>query len=452
MASAPDLTDIDVAIQLLLKKDNHYDGPIDGTLGPKTYAAIRKLLTSYKINHSGWNDARLKRAAEQALYRSEDIEVGSIDGLEGPSTRNARAVYNAKLTLNWRDKMDDLHEEIDENKTDFEPVDYYKKVYDAVLAAAKKRMTFFLTSKIKYPEVIAHLGATQSSLETGYGKSVKGNNIFGIKGNGPAGSTTVPTVEEINGKKVTITDKFRVYHNWVEAAADYVDVLLKGERYAKIFDANTVEDAIEIQGKTGYSTWSSYGPDCLKIYQKLGKGIELPEYKGAEKVVGSPAVVEAVKVSKLVWPRQKDCMSFYGRPGTNQVRLNLPYQMRIAWDLDQKITSFQCHQKVAVPMRRIFQRTLEHYGYEEIKRLRLDLWGGTLNVRKMRGGSSWSMHSWGIAVDIDPDRNALRSTSKSASLARPEYKKFWEFVYDEGAISLGIERNYDWMHWQFARL
>ena len=33
-----------------------------------------------------------------------------------------------------------------------------------------------------------------------------------------------------------------------------------------------------------------------------------------------------------------------------------------------------------------------------------------------------------------------------------ESDKFWEFVYDEGAISLGKERNYDWMHLQFSRL
>ena len=452
MVKALDPTDINVAIQLLLKKDGHYDGPIDGNIGAKTITAISKLLTSYKVKHLNWSTARLIMAAEQAVYRAEDLDVGAIDGLEGPSTRNARAEYNAKMTINWRDKVEDIHKELTPDKKEFEPVDYYKHVYDAVLAAAKKKKTLFGFSKIKYPEVIAHLGAAQSSLETGYGKSVKGNNIFGIKGKGPAGSINVPTVEEIDGKKVKITDTFRAYNDWEESASDYVDLLLTKDRYSKLFDAKTAEEAIEIQGETGYSTWSSYAPDCLKIYNKLGRGILLPTYPGVNPVVGSPTVAEVVKVSSYTWPRQKDCMSFYGKPGTNQVKLNLPYPMRIAWELDQSISSFQCHAKVAVPMRRIFQRTLEHYGMEEIRRLRLDLWGGTLNVRKMRGGSSWSMHAWGIAVDIDPDRNALRSNSKTASLERPEYKKFWEFVYDEGAISLGIERNYDWMHFQFARL
>lgn len=447
-----DVTDVNVAIQMLLRKDGHYDGEIDGDIGPKSLAAIRKLLSSYKIRHSGWSDRRLITAAEQAVYRANDIEVGAIDGLEGPSTKNARAEYNAKMTLNWREKIEEVHKELNPNEKEFEPVDYYKHVYDAVLAAAKKKRTIFGAARIKYPEVIAHLGAAQSSLETGYGKSVKGNNIFGIKGKGPDGSFDATTVEEINGSKTTITDTFRAYKNWEESATDYVSLLLTRERYSKLFDAKTVEEAIEIQGQSGYSTWSSYGPDCLKIYERFGKSIPLPTYPGVDPIVGSPTVAEAVKVSSYTWPKQRDCMKFYGRPGTNQVRLNLPYPMKIAWDLDETITSFQCHTKVAVPMRRIFQRTLEHYGMEEIRRLRLDLWGGCLNVRTMRGGTNYSMHSWGIAVDIDPDKNWLRSNSKTASLARPEYKKFWEFVYDEGAISLGIERDYDWMHFQFARL
>jgi len=70
----------------------------------------------------------------------------------------------------------------------------------------------------------------------------------------------------------------------------------------------------------------------------------------------------------------------------------------------------------------------------------------------MRGGSSWSMHSWGTAVDLDPDRNRLRWNSSKAFLARSEYKPFWEIVESEGWTSLGRERNFDWMHFQSAHL
>lgn len=144
--------------------------------------------------------------------------------------------------------------------------------------------------------------------------------------------------------------------------------------------------------------------------------------------------------------------AFFGAKGTNQVKLDMPFPLRIAWDVEKQVRSYSCNQRVLVPMKRIWQRTLEHYGYEKIKQLRLDMFGGCLNVRQMRGGSAWSIHSWGCAYDVDPDRNQLKFKRASASLDGPEYIKFWEFVYDEGAISLGIERDYDWMHFQFARL
>lgn len=152
------------------------------------------------------------------------------------------------------------------------------------------------------------------------------------------------------------------------------------------------------------------------------------------------------------WPHQSRSMSYYGNPGTNQATCKLPFTMVIAWNTKQKVNSYRCHKYVKDPMERIWNRTLEHYGLANIQRLRLNYFGGCLNVRKVRGGSSWSQHSWGIAVDIDPDRNQLRWGRNKASLARPEYDKFWQFVYDEGAISFGKERNYDWMHFQFAKL
>jgi hypothetical protein len=156
--------------------------------------------------------------------------------------------------------------------------------------------------------------------------------------------------------------------------------------------------------------------------------------------------------TKKTWPRQKSVSRFFGAVGKNQAMANIAYPLRIAWNKRQAIQRFSCHEKVRPSIERVFARTLDHYGHERIKRLRLDLFGGCLAVRRMRGGSSWSMHAWGIAVDMDPERNQLRWGRDRAAFARPEYEKWFEFWYDEGAISLGIERNMDFMHVQFARL
>jgi len=157
--------------------------------------------------------------------------------------------------------------------------------------------------------------------------------------------------------------------------------------------------------------------------------------------------------SRPVWPKQSGMDAFYGPKGTGQVVMTTPYPMRLAWDLGSKVTRFSCHGLVRESLERLFARTRDHYGPAEIQRLRLDLFGGCLNVRKMRGSSTaWSIHSWGCAVDIDPEHNGLKMHRAQASLDNPEYDPFWRFVYDEGAIGLGRERDYDWMHFQFARL
>jgi len=157
-------------------------------------------------------------------------------------------------------------------------------------------------------------------------------------------------------------------------------------------------------------------------------------------------------VPRVASPRQSGVPVFYGAVGSNQTSLVLPFTMKLAWDTSTIVRKYSCHVKVREAMECVWKSALDHYGLAEIQRLRLDLFGGCLNVRKMRGGSAWSMHSWGIAVDIDPARNQLKWKRAQATLDNPEYDYFWSIVYATGAISLGRERDYDWMHFQYANL
>lgn len=171
----------------------------------------------------------------------------------------------------------------------------------------------------------------------------------------------------------------------------------------------------------------------------------------------TPVIVEGKLDLKTVynsWPKQNydSMVKYYGEVGKNQTSLTLPYQMKLAWDLDSKVNKITCHEKVKDSLERILKNSLDHYGLDAIQELRLDRFGGCLNVRKMRGGSSWSIHSWGAAVDLDPDRNQLKWGKDKAFFARSEYAPFWKIVESEGAVSLGRDRNYDWMHFQFAKL
>ncbi len=141
----------------------------------------------------------------------------------------------------------------------------------------------------------------------------------------------------------------------------------------------------------------------------------------------------------------------YGQPSKNPnylTTLQLPYPMRLAWDKNVKVNRMQCHKLVHDKLKAIFEEILQVYGYDKIVELGIDLFGGCFNFRVMRGGTEPSRHSWGIAIDLDPDRNKLKETSKTARFARPEYNSMIDIFYKHGFQSLGREKNYDWMHFQ----
>ena len=145
----------------------------------------------------------------------------------------------------------------------------------------------------------------------------------------------------------------------------------------------------------------------------------------------------------------------YGKPNeTGEGYLTtilLPYPMRLAWDLDTKVSKMRCHKLAAEAFLNVFNDLLAEYGLKEIERLGIDLFGGCFNYRKMRGGTSWSTHAWAIAIDLDPARNKLKETAKTARFARPEYQPMIDIFYRHGFISLGIEENRDFMHFQLRK-
>lgn len=165
----------------------------------------------------------------------------------------------------------------------------------------------------------------------------------------------------------------------------------------------------------------------------------------------TPAVV-AIAHQPTRWPREIEVPTFYGPVGTSQVPLQFPYPMKLAWDVKSVVNRTQCHSKVHDSLQRIFATTLATFGHEKIVDLGLDLFGGCLNVRAKKGGHTYSMHSWGIAIDLDPEHNQLRWGRGKARLSGPEYDAFWKIVESEGWVSLGREKNFDWMHFQAARL
>jgi hypothetical protein len=157
------------------------------------------------------------------------------------------------------------------------------------------------------------------------------------------------------------------------------------------------------------------------------------------------------------WPRdtgnQAAMKAFYGPPPVAPTgRVQVPWKLRLAWDKSTVIRHIGCHAKVAPSLDRVLQKVHAHYGEAELKRLRLDLFGGCFAPRKKRGGSSWSTHAWAVALDWDPERNGLHLGRDRATLDAGDYDFWWHTWEAEGWVSLGRSRNFDWMHVQAARL
>ena len=201
-------------------------------------------------------------------------------------------------------------------------------------------------------------------------------------------------------------------------------------------------DVGEIDGYFGDQTESCY--DDLVVLLSTGK---LPE----------PFRTEAPPLSRIKapskWPLQTtaELNKFYGPVGTGQVLVKVPYPLKIAWNTTQIANKIQCHSKIADSVLHVLEQTKAYYG-DDIDDLGLDLYGGCLNVRKMRGGTNYSVHSWGSAIDWHPTANKLKQNHTTACFAKPVYDKWWSFWEAEGAVSLGRACDFDWMHVQFARL
>ncbi len=149
----------------------------------------------------------------------------------------------------------------------------------------------------------------------------------------------------------------------------------------------------------------------------------------------------------------KEIIAKYGQPGdsTNFVTIQLPYPMRIAWDTKVIVSKMQCHKLAADRFYNVFIELLNYYGLSNLQALGIDLFGGCVNVRLQRGSKTkWSRHSWGIAIDLDPARNKLKESAKTARFARPEYKPMIDIFYKNGFIGYGPEKDFDWMHWELS--
>lgn len=113
----------------------------------------------------------------------------------------------------------------------------------------------------------------QAALETGWGKSVVGNNLFGIKASGEKspywnGDTVTATTSEYrNGAYVPSVAQFRRYASLGDSIKDHTYFLQQNRRYknAGVFSASNPEEQAQALQRAGYATDSLYASKLINI-------------------------------------------------------------------------------------------------------------------------------------------------------------------------------------------
>lgn len=114
----------------------------------------------------------------------------------------------------------------------------------------------------------------------------------------------------------------------------------------------------------------------------------------------------------------------------------------VLWDIPDDINKaipvipnkLYCNQLIVKPLEAAFRAMIK-------KNLTFKTWDGCFNIRKKRGLSSMSLHSWGLAIDVDAAWNGL---GKKATLNPEIVKCFKENGFDWG----GDWQRTDGMHFQ----
>lgn len=157
--------------------------------------------------------------------------------------------------------------------------------------------------------VPASLTIAQAILESADGNSTlarEANNLFGMKGKGPAGSVRLSTKEYRNGEWITVQADFRKYNNWAESVAEHSNLFINGvswnrNLYRGVIGVDGITAAREV-AKAGYAT----DPDYDKKLIKLITDHQLVRFDFIAKYgVDSGVVVQLVEMIEQLQERMK---------------------------------------------------------------------------------------------------------------------------------------------------
>lgn len=138
----------------------------------------------------------------------------------------------------------------------------------------------------------------------------------------------------------------------------------------------------------------------------------------------------------------KQCFDKFGDPlttndeGTYMVMWDIPPTLEIGV-IPKRL---YCNKLMIQPLTTAFSNLISRNVVHELK-----TWDGCFNIRKKRGLASMSLHSWGLAIDVNAAWNGLGMESKLS----PEFVKCFT---DAGFHWGGQWSRKDPMHFQISKI
>lgn len=135
----------------------------------------------------------------------------------------------------------------------------------------------------------------------------------------------------------------------------------------------------------------------------------------------------------------KQCFAKFGEPSASNKCMTL-------WDVPTELEigiipkRIYCNRLMVEPLKKAFKNLIDTGAVKELK-----TWDGCFNIRKKRGLSTMSLHSWGLAIDVNAFENGLYQTPKLS----PTFAKcFTDAGFDWGGTWL----RQDGMHFQLSAI
>lgn len=132
------------------------------------------------------------------------------------------------------------------------------------------------------------------------------------------------------------------------------------------------------------------------------------------------------------------CLKKYGAPEKEAAM--------VVWDIPTELEvgvipkKIYCNKDLVVPLKEALINLIQRGYVKELK-----TWDGCFNIRRKKGNSSPSLHSWGIAIDVNA---AWNGWNKPTTLSDGFVKCFTDAGFDWG----GYWKTKDGMHFQLSKI